>query len=195
MDKGKTLNVVAFHEDENDWTDHVHLTRWSTRQEAMDDFKDFSSDVQKIISLVQEELSVWAIFDTYDNPLPTFHKGRLVVTGDAAHATTPHHGNGAGFAIEDSALVAELLADGRVQTPKDIEAVFATYDEIRRERDQWLVASSRFTGNADEGLDPELGFDWEKIHAEIKNRYEKIISFSPADEAKHAKTVLYSKLA
>ncbi|OJU10146.1 MAG: 2-polyprenyl-6-methoxyphenol hydroxylase, partial [Caulobacterales bacterium 68-7] len=31
-----------------------------------------------------------------------WHKGRIVLLGDAAHATTPHLGQGAGMAIEDS---------------------------------------------------------------------------------------------
>ena len=42
-------------------------------------------------------------------PLP-WHRGRVVVIGDAAHATTPHLATGAGIAIEDAVVLAELLA-------------------------------------------------------------------------------------
>ncbi|CRG87724.1 salicylate hydroxylase [Talaromyces islandicus] len=111
----------------------------------------------------------WAIFDTCENPLPIFFKGRIAVIGDAAQATSPHHGNGAGFAIEDSALIAELLADELVRTSRGIEADLATY-EVRRDRDQWLVESSRFVGNTHVGLIPEIGTDYNKIHQEIKER-------------------------
>ena len=39
-----------------------------------------------------------------------WHKGRVVLLGDAVHATTPHLGQGAGMAIEDSLVLAEELA-------------------------------------------------------------------------------------
>jgi 2-polyprenyl-6-methoxyphenol hydroxylase-like FAD-dependent oxidoreductase len=41
---------------------------------------------------------------------PPWHHGRVVVIGDAAHTTTPHLATGAGIAIEDAIVLAELLA-------------------------------------------------------------------------------------
>lgn len=41
-------------------------------------------------------------------PAP-WHRGRAIVIGDAAHATTPHLNQGAAMAIEDAVLLAELL--------------------------------------------------------------------------------------
>jgi salicylate hydroxylase len=141
-----------------------------------------------------EPLLQWAIFDL-GNPLPAFHKGRIAVTGDAAHATSPHHGSGAGFAIEDSAVMAELLGDDRVRTPKDIEAAFAAYDAIRRERGQWLVKSSRFMGDAVEGMNPEIGTNWEKVHREVVQRYDKILEIGMSKECERAKEDLHKRLA
>ena len=62
----------------------------------------------------------WAIYDLGENPVPAFYKGRVGIAGDAAHATSPHHGAGAGFCIEDSAVLATLLSDERVTTAKDL---------------------------------------------------------------------------
>jgi 2-polyprenyl-6-methoxyphenol hydroxylase-like FAD-dependent oxidoreductase len=42
---------------------------------------------------------------------PPWHKGRVVLIGDAAHATTPHVGYGAGLAVEDAIVLAELLRE------------------------------------------------------------------------------------
>ena len=42
-----------------------------------------------------------------------WHKGRVVLLGDAVHATTPHLGQGAGMAIEDAIVLADELAQGR----------------------------------------------------------------------------------
>jgi 2-polyprenyl-6-methoxyphenol hydroxylase-like FAD-dependent oxidoreductase len=44
---------------------------------------------------------------------PPWHRGRVVVIGDAAHTTTPHLATGAGIAIEDAVVLAELLASDR----------------------------------------------------------------------------------
>ncbi|WP_043630168.1 FAD-dependent monooxygenase [Nonomuraea candida] len=44
-------------------------------------------------------------------PLPAFHRGRVALVGDAAHAMTPNLGQGACQAIEDAVVLAHL-ADG-----------------------------------------------------------------------------------
>lgn len=46
----------------------------------------------------------------YNIMLPKpWHRGRVVVIGDAAHATTPHLAQGAAMAIEDAVLLADLV--------------------------------------------------------------------------------------
>jgi len=119
----------------------------------------------------------------------------MAVSGDAAHATSPHHGSGAGFAIEDSAVMAEILADEHVRAPQDIEVAFAAFDAIRRERDQWLVKSSRFLGDAYEGMVPEIRTEWEKAHREIVQRYDEILSIDISKECERAKEYLHKRLA
>jgi 2-polyprenyl-6-methoxyphenol hydroxylase-like FAD-dependent oxidoreductase len=41
-----------------------------------------------------------------------WYRGRIVAIGDAVHTTTPHLATGAGIAIEDAVVLAELLASG-----------------------------------------------------------------------------------
>lgn len=43
---------------------------------------------------------------------PPWHAGRVLLLGDAAHATTPHLAFGVGLAIEDAVVLGELVADG-----------------------------------------------------------------------------------
>ena len=62
---------------------------------------------------------------------------RVVLLGDAVHATTPHLGQGAGMAIEDSIVLAEELA--KADTP---EEAFSAYRERRFERCKYIVESS-----------------------------------------------------
>lgn len=66
-----------------------------------------------------------------------WHKGRIVLLGDAVHASTPHLGQGAGMAIEDSLVLAEEL--GRHDAP---EAAFAAYRERRIQRCRYIVEKS-----------------------------------------------------
>ena len=66
-----------------------------------------------------------------------WHKGRVVLLGDAVHATTPHLGQGAGLAIEDSLVLAEELA-----RHDDIEAALAAYRDRRFERCAYIVRAS-----------------------------------------------------
>ena len=41
-------------------------------------------------------------------PLPAYHRGRVAILGDAAHAMTPHLGQGACQAIEDAVVLASV---------------------------------------------------------------------------------------
>ena len=66
-----------------------------------------------------------------------WHDGRVVLLGDAVHATTPHLGQGAGMAIEDSLVLADELS--RRDTP---EAAFEAYRARRFDRCKYIVEKS-----------------------------------------------------
>ncbi len=66
-----------------------------------------------------------------------WHRGRVVLIGDAVHATTPHLGQGAGMAIEDSLVLAEELA-----RHEDVEGAFNAYRARRFERCAYIVRAS-----------------------------------------------------
>ncbi|RDW79370.1 salicylate hydroxylase-4 [Coleophoma cylindrospora] len=174
IDKGETLNVVAFTTTREGWPDLHKSTRAATKQNALDDFAGWGKNVTHILSLLNEEVDIWAIFDMLDHPASTYAKGKICLIGDAAHATSPHHGSGAGFAIEDSAVLAELLASPDAKSPAGIHAAFQAFDHCRRPRTQWLVASSRRTGELYEWQAKGVGADVEKIAAEAHDRFEKI---------------------
>lgn len=78
-----------------------------------------------------------------------WHKGRVVLLGDAVHSTTPHLGQGAGLAIED----ALVLADELTKSATPIEA-FESYRERRFERCDYIVKSSLAICNGQLGKGP-----------------------------------------
>ncbi|KAL5000346.1 hypothetical protein BDV10DRAFT_37208 [Aspergillus recurvatus] len=191
---GKTLNIVAFHTTPDPWIDYTRLTRDGTREEALRDFAGYGPNVTKLLKLCDPKLSIWAIFDLGIHPVPTFHKGRLAISGDAAHATSPHHGAGAGFCLEDTAVLATLLSDPRVQTHSDLEATLAIFDASRRERTQWLVQSSRFIGDCYEWRAAGVGRDFKKIEEAINRRNAVITDADVGGMCREAKEMLGKRL-
>ncbi|KWO64991.1 FAD-dependent oxidoreductase [Burkholderia ubonensis] len=66
-----------------------------------------------------------------------WYRGRVLLIGDAAHATTPHLGQGAGMAIEDAVVLAELLPRG-----ERIECLMEQFMSRRLERCRFIYESS-----------------------------------------------------
>ncbi|MEY4760730.1 MAG: hypothetical protein RLZZ200_586 [Pseudomonadota bacterium] len=80
-----------------------------------------------------------------------WHQGRIVLLGDAVHATTPHLGQGAGMAIEDALVLAEEI-DAR-ESP---EEAFAAYRNRRFERCRFLVEASLSLCRSQLGTGPHV---------------------------------------
>ena len=74
-------------------------------------------------------------------PLPAYHRGRVAVLGDAAHAMTPHLGPGACQAIEDAVVLAGLAGS---------DEGLAAYTSARMRRTRMVAdashRASRLTG-------------------------------------------------
>jgi 2-polyprenyl-6-methoxyphenol hydroxylase-like FAD-dependent oxidoreductase len=94
-----------------------------------------------IIDATPGELAAWA---TYDMPsVRRWHRDRMIVIGDAAHATSPASGQGASMAIEDAVELGRCLRD----LPEP-DAAFAAYERLRRERVEQVVANGARSSNA-----------------------------------------------
>jgi len=66
-----------------------------------------------------------------------WYKGRVLLIGDAAHATTPHMASGAGVAVEDGLVLAEELA-----RTDDVAAALRAFMDRRFERAKLVVETS-----------------------------------------------------
>jgi 2-polyprenyl-6-methoxyphenol hydroxylase-like FAD-dependent oxidoreductase len=75
-----------------------------------------------------------------------WYRGRVLLIGDAAHAPTPHLGQGATIAIEDGVLIGRLL-----QQDQPLDVVLAEFMKRRFERCKFIVDTSF-----------QLG-EWEKL--------------------------------
>ncbi|KAH8646570.1 putative salicylate hydroxylase [Tricladium varicosporioides] len=138
---GKALNMVAFKDaDKARWTQRQWVVP-SSREAILKDFAGFGEKPHKLLEANPEK---WALFDTL--PAPTYAKDAFCILGDAAHATTPHLGAGAGFAIEDVHLLSGLLTPELIKSPADLKYAFRVFDETRRPRCRDLIAKSRKQG-------------------------------------------------
>ena len=169
VELGAIMNVVAFHTAaDGKWDDHKWVL--PMRKEDMNrDFADWGKDVKNILGLM-EQPDLWALFD--HAPIPQLWQGNVCLLGDAAHASTPHQGSGAGMALEDAYVLSSLLS--HVRGAEELEIAFEAYDHIRRPRDMNLVETSRACGEVYEFLGPETGDDVQKIGENLSRRYEWI---------------------
>ncbi|WPN65712.1 FAD-dependent oxidoreductase [Pseudomonas sp. P9_35] len=82
----------------------------------------------------------------------SWYRGRVVLIGDAVHATTPHLGQGAGMAIEDAVVLGEELGAGG-----SVEQQLERFMARRYERCKFISESSVLAG--DKEMAHDSGFD------------------------------------
>lgn len=113
-------------------------------------FAHFSPTVERLIAETYD--AYFLHHDIYDiKPLHTFVYDRICLLGDAAHATTPNMGQGAGQSIEDAY---ELMH--AIQNASTMEAAFQAYDERRVKKAKKVVTLSRQIGQTAQWENPFL---------------------------------------
>ncbi|HEY0656713.1 MAG TPA: FAD-dependent monooxygenase [Chryseosolibacter sp.] len=102
-------------------------------------FSQYHAPVSDILKRTKSEQLIWG--DIIDlKPIKKFAFGRIVLSGDAAHATTPNMGQGACMAIEDAAVLANCIEEYST-----VEEAFQRFEEKRITRttkivnDSWMI--------------------------------------------------------
>jgi 2-polyprenyl-6-methoxyphenol hydroxylase-like FAD-dependent oxidoreductase len=86
-------------------------------------------------------------------PLPAYHRGRVALLGDAAHAMTPHLGQGACQAIEDAVVLASVADPG---TDAGTAPDLAAYTAARLPRTR-MVANASYRASRLSGMTSRPG--------------------------------------
>lgn len=106
------------------------------RHDLLELVKGDASPVKDIIAATPD---LPAPFTNCDMPkVARWHRGRIVLVGDAAHAASPTSGSGASLAMEDAIALAKCLRDEPV-----IGSALRTYESVRRPRVEAVVAQGR----------------------------------------------------
>lgn len=103
----------------------------------------FEGSIPKVMELVErvDTSRMWPLCDI--EPLSNWSKGRIVLLGDAAHATLPYLTSGAGMAVEDAVVLAQKV----VENPTNYSLAFKQYQEERRLRTAYVQLFSRMYGD------------------------------------------------
>jgi salicylate hydroxylase len=134
------------------------------------------------------DTSQWAIFE--QPHISCFCKSRVAILGDAAHASTPHSGAGAGQAVEDAHVLVELLSDTSVQTADHVVAAFKAYDAVRRPRSQRVVTSSKENAELACLCYKGIGDDAEKLREMWDQRFKWLWDIDIQEQAENARKVM-----
>ena len=95
----------------------------------------FASDAGPAAELIAATAEPMPLSPIHSVPhLPRWHRGRMLVLGDAAHAPSPSSGQGASLAIEDAVVLGSCLHDAA-----GVEAAFDRFEQIRRPRVEKII--------------------------------------------------------
>jgi salicylate hydroxylase len=108
---------------------------WSAAGDANEIKNAFSAQwpatARMLVSAV-DEWRRWALFTVPDPG--EWSEGAIALLGDAAHAMLPFAAQGAGMAIEDAAVLAQVLSDSGGENIAGIPAALKRYGRLRRAR-------------------------------------------------------------
>lgn len=97
-------------------------------------FADYRGPVPEVLAALDEV----HVGITDEVELGRWHRGRVLLVGDAAHATAPTLSQGAAMALEDAVVLAESL-----RAAGSVEAALVAYESRRRPRTRWVRDRTR----------------------------------------------------
>jgi FAD-dependent urate hydroxylase len=106
-----------------------------------DRFAKFGSRVQEYLSsLERDDQVICSAMEWME--IPQWYIGRVVLVGDAAHASSPMMGQGGCMAMEDACVLAEEL-----HASTTVESALAKYFNRRKPRVEWVQRQSMAVGD------------------------------------------------
>jgi FAD-dependent urate hydroxylase len=104
----------------------------------------FEGDAGPMVELIRGAQGALVGMNQYDlAPVRRWHRGRLLVLGDAAHAAAPSSGQGASMAAEDAVMLGLCL-----QGASDVPAALARFEAARKPRANRVITYGARTGSS-----------------------------------------------
>lgn len=138
------IGIVPLCDDRIYWFLCINAPQHSTAMQQMTvealhaRFSNYHTPIPAILAATRNEHLLWN--DIIDiAPLRQLAFGRVLLLGDAGHATTPNMGQGACQAIEDAAVLLHLWRKQPHETP---QAIFQAFSQLRLPRTTMIVNRS-----------------------------------------------------
>jgi len=126
---------------------------WSSKGELgalRQAYAGFHSDVQAVLEACPEVYK-WALYER--DPLPKWCEGSVLLMGDACHPMTPYMAQGAAMALEDSVVLARVMAQA---SPNEWPQAFQLFEQIRKPRTSMIQRAS----SANQWMQKKTNPDW-----------------------------------
>jgi 2-polyprenyl-6-methoxyphenol hydroxylase-like FAD-dependent oxidoreductase len=149
--------------------EHVPENPWFAPEEQLPHVAELLAPYGGYVAAVRDSLAEGSLvnyrpLEWVMLPAP-WHNGRVVLIGDAVHATTPHMASGAGMAVEDGLVLAEELS-----RQEDVEQALSSFTARRFERARMVVENSvrigeiEMAGGDQRDANAMLGDTMHKLH-------------------------------
>jgi 2-polyprenyl-6-methoxyphenol hydroxylase-like FAD-dependent oxidoreductase len=134
-------------------------------------FDGFAAPVQQFLAALEcDEQVHCSTVEWVDQE--EWHRGRVVLVGDAAHASSPMMGQGGGMAVEDAYVLAECL-----RSADTVEVALDRYVTRRKPRVRWVqqesLAVSKIIGLRSESRNAVLRTRGEEM---FRHRFQPLIA-------------------
>jgi len=129
---------------------------WYEREEwpaiMREKFAEFQGPVRQFLDEVSSETEVlYTVVEEVAAPLPWNHE-RVLLIGDAAHASTPFMGQGGAMAVEDAVVLGRMLAE---DDAADVPELLQRFGQRRYPMCKFVQDASRKVGEAGADENPE----------------------------------------
>ncbi|KZT37010.1 FAD/NAD(P)-binding domain-containing protein [Sistotremastrum suecicum HHB10207 ss-3] len=153
-----------------------------SREDLKSHYAGWEQDVQDILEKCAGSPPRWAVLSL--KPLSFYVRDRVALFGDAAHATTPHQGSGAGLGVEDAFMLSRLLGDPSVNK-QNLPIALLAYERARLPRTHHVMKGSRQCGFIFE-FNGAPGDNLELVGREIEVLTEWITTTDPEEDVASA---------
>lgn len=158
---GRGVNLVAVLETDT-WVEESWNVR-STREELAAAYRGWHPKLQRLFERA-EEVYKWGLFDR--DPVTRWSTGRVTLLGDAAHPMLPYLSQGAAISMEDSVVLATMLAECA-----ELPAALREYEAARVPRASRVQIVSREQGGKNHLVSP-----WARLRRDIVYRWRNLVN-------------------
>lgn len=134
-------------------------TETTLKEEIRRNLLDVHKNDDPIFSEIIKKSEDIIAYPVYDIPkLPFWYKQRVCLIGDAAHGISPHVGQGASLALEDTVVLTDVL-----DNETSYESAFEKFQGMRKQRVEKIIRTAQKIGDTKTKINPVAAWFRDKL--------------------------------